>query len=65
MDQIHPFSLTARFANKTRVSPVLQPGPSTLEKLLQLGPVFFSLARKLKILYRLVLKIVLAITSLF
>jgi hypothetical protein len=47
---------------KPQISLDLQPGSSTSGKSLQLGPVFFSLARKLKILHRIVLKFVLAIT---
>jgi hypothetical protein len=47
--QIHLFSVGHTLLQiEPRDSPVLQPGPSTLEKTLQLGPVFFSLARKLK-----------------
>jgi hypothetical protein len=45
MDQIHPFQLNrAPLQRKPRVFPNLQPGPSTLGKPLQLGPVLFSLA---------------------
>jgi hypothetical protein len=63
MDQIQPFSLNRVFLfKKPRVFPKLQPGPSTLEKPFQLGPVFFSLARNLIFIYKLVPKLVLVVS---
>jgi hypothetical protein len=62
-DQIQPFNLNRAFLQrKPRAFPYLQPGPSTLGKPLRLGLVFFSLARDLVFIYRLVPKLVLAVS---
>jgi hypothetical protein len=62
-DQIQPFNLNrVILQRKPQVFPYLQPGPSTLGKPLQLGPIFFSLARDLVFIYILVPKLVLAVS---
>jgi hypothetical protein len=60
-----PSAYPRAFANKALTFSKIATRSSHLKKPLRIGPIFFSLARKLKVLYRLVLKFVLAITSSF